>query len=121
MSYLEHPQIESPDDDLVIWRYMDLPKFLLMIEQRGLYFALLTEFEDKWEGVIGRDLTTGVQTAFRSASGNVIGLYQEFFKNLAINCWYSGKDESVAMWKLYTTSEYGVAIRSTVRDLKRAC
>jgi hypothetical protein len=33
--------------ETVIWRYMDLPKFLQMLEQGGLYFALLTEFSDK--------------------------------------------------------------------------
>jgi hypothetical protein len=120
MPYLVHPQIESPADELVIWRYMDLPKLLLLLEQRGLYFALLSEFEDKWEAVLGRELTAGIASHFSSASGQVIDLYQEYFNHTAVNCWYCGEDESIAMWRLYTNSEYGVAIRSNVGDLKRA-
>jgi hypothetical protein len=99
---------------------MDLPKFLLMLEQRGLYFSLLTEFPDKWEAVIGRELTQGISTQFMSASGDVIQLFQEYSKHAAVNCWYQGEGESIAMWDLYTKSEFGVAIKSTVRDLMRA-
>jgi len=113
MPYVEHPQ-----DETVIWRYMDLPKFLLMLEQRSLYFALFSEFEDKWEAVLGRELTAGIANQFAAASGQVIGLYEEYFKHTAVNCWYCGEEESIAMWSLYTTSEYGVAIKSTVKDLK---
>ena len=43
MGYLLHPDIQTPPIETVIWRYMDLPKFLQMLEQGGLYFALLTE------------------------------------------------------------------------------
>lgn len=120
MPYLVHPQIETPPDRTVIWRYMDLPKFLLMLEQGSLYFALLSEFEDKWEAVLDRELTAGIAKQFTAASGQVIGLYQEYFRHTAVNCWYCGGEESVAMWRLYTNSEFGVAIKSNVGDLKRA-
>lgn len=120
MPYLEHPQIETPPDETVIWRYMDLPKFLLMLEQQSLYFALLSEFEDKWEAVLDRELTKGIAIQFTAASGQVIGLYQEYFQHTAVNCWYRGTEESVAMWGLYTKSAFGVAVKSTIRDLKRA-
>jgi hypothetical protein len=117
---MEHPQIDPLPDNTVIWRYMDLPKFLLMLERKALYFALFSEFEDKWEAVLDRELTAGIAGQFTAASGQVIGLFQQFFKNIAVNCWYCGDDESVAMWRLYTSSEYGIAIRSSVRDFKRA-
>jgi hypothetical protein len=120
MGYLAHPNVQTPSHDTVIWRYMDLPKFLLMLEQRGLYFSLLTEFSDKWEAVIGRELTQGISTQFMSASGDVIQLFREYSKRTAVNCWYQGKGESIAMWGLYTKSEFCVAIKSTVRDLMRA-
>ncbi|GEM_PF-2167895 len=99
---------------------MDLPKFLQMLEQGGLYFALLTEFSDKWEAVLGRELTHSIATHFGGASGDVIQLMQDYSKHTAVNCWYQGAGESVAMWKLYTKSEYGVAIKSTVGDLMKA-
>jgi hypothetical protein len=33
-----------------LWRYMDLGRFLALIDQKALYFARLHEFEDPWEG-----------------------------------------------------------------------
>jgi hypothetical protein len=120
MGYLLHPDIKTPSTDTVIWRYMDLPKFLQMLEQGGLYFALLTEFSDKWEAVLGRELTHSIATHFGGASGDVIQLFQEYSKHTAVNCWYQGAGESIAMWELYTNTEYGVAIKSTVGDLMKA-
>jgi hypothetical protein len=120
MPYLAHPQIETPPDETVIWRYMDLPKFLFMLEHGTLYFALLSEFEDKWEAVLDRELTAGIANQFTAASGQVIGLFQDYFQHTAVNCWYCGGEESIAMWRLYTKSEFGIAIKSSVRDLKRA-
>jgi hypothetical protein len=99
---------------------MDLPKFLLMLEQESLYFAVFSEFEDKWEAVIPRELTMGIANQFRAASGAVIQHYDRLIENLAVDCWYSGNDESVAMWRLYTNSEYGVEIRSSVGHLRRS-
>ena len=112
--------VQPPSNGFVIWRYMDLPKFLVMLEQRSLYFALLREFEDKWEAVISRGLSRGIQSVSGATSGTVIKNYQEVFEHLGINCWYTGPDESIAMWRLYTSSEYGLAIKSTVGHLKRA-
>ena len=50
----------------------------------------------------------------------MIELIQDYSKHTAVNCWYQGAGESVAMWELYTKSECGVAIKSTVGDLMKA-
>ena len=121
MPYLEHPNAITPGPDTVIWRYMDLPKFLMLLEYRALYFSLLSELDDKWEAVIDRKMTRSVANVFApSVSGNVISTFQGFNKNVVVNCWYCGEEESVAMWALYTSTVYGVAIRSSVRQLQRA-
>ncbi|MDR3622739.1 MAG: hypothetical protein P4L85_25525 [Paludisphaera borealis] len=36
-----------------------------------------------------------------------------------INCWHMNKDESDAMWKLYLSSEEGIAIKSSIDKLKQ--
>jgi len=117
VGYTFHPDIETPPMETVIWRYIDLPKFLQMLAKGGLYFATLSEFSDKWEAVLGRELTQSIATHFGGASGDVIQLFQEYSKHTAVNCWYQGDGESIAMWELYTTTEYGVAIKSTVGNL----
>jgi hypothetical protein len=121
MPYLDFPPfVETPHDNTVLWRYMDLPKLLWLLEKKVLYFAPPSEFEDKWEAVIPRDLTTAIQISFAAASGSVLDEFQRFHGRSAINCWYSGTDESVAMWRLYTNSEYGLAIATTVGRLEAA-
>jgi hypothetical protein len=70
--------------------------------------------------VLGRELTHSISSHFGGASGDVIQLFQDYTKHTAVNCWYQGVGESVAMWELYTKTEYGIAIKSTVRDLMKA-
>ena len=52
MAWTPNAKLSQPDDDATIWRYMDLPKFLSLIEQRALYFALPHQLEDTWEARI---------------------------------------------------------------------
>jgi hypothetical protein len=39
-------------EDGIIWRYMDTPKFLSMLEESALYFANAVSFDDPFEGSI---------------------------------------------------------------------
>lgn len=47
MPYGTHPLADTPPDDSSIWRYMDLPKFLLLLDHKALYFPLLSELADR--------------------------------------------------------------------------
>jgi hypothetical protein len=50
MPYHLDPEITTPSPDTVIWLYMDVLRFLTMLKQSSLYFALLKEVDDSWEG-----------------------------------------------------------------------
>jgi hypothetical protein len=119
MGYLNNPGLEIPGDETVIWRYMELPKLLSMLEQRSLYFSRLSELGDAWEGVINRDIAK-FASYVPAASGEFLSELHRRSQACVVNCWYCEIGESVAMWKLYTSSDYGVAIRSTVGSLKLA-
>lgn len=41
---------EVPPDATRIWRYMDVGRFLALLENKALYFAGRQELEDPWEG-----------------------------------------------------------------------
>lgn len=121
MALSSHPDVQTPPDDATLWRYMDMPKFFALLEQRALYFALPSELEDKWEFVLGRDLTRNIASMTSpSASGSLLELQMHFLSHVAINCWFCGDDESIAMWHLYTQPRYGVAIRTNAGRLKHA-
>jgi len=112
MPWTNNPKLSLPDDDATIWRYMDLSKFLSLLDEKALYFAVPSQLEDKWEarvhGVDNKALVDafGVEQASTLKAGS-----DRVFSVSAINCWYHGEGESIAMWALNTQPTYGVAIR----------
>src|SRR5690606_16567790 len=46
-------EYEEPLPDDMLWRYMDLSKFISMISRQDLYFAAANTFEDMFEGAKG--------------------------------------------------------------------
>ncbi len=48
--YKHHNSFRTPPDDTVIWRYMDFPKLLCILEYKTLYFSRSDLFEDTHEG-----------------------------------------------------------------------
>ncbi len=120
MPYQANFHIPTPSDDTVIWRYMDLAKFLLMIEEGALYFSSIYDLSDKWEAVIPKRITQMISASSPSTSGELLSTIRSISDIHKVNCWFQGTTESVAMWSLYTSSEFGVAIQSTVGMLKAA-
>jgi hypothetical protein len=90
--------------DVLIWRYMNLPKFISLLKTRSLYFAVASSFvEDPWEGAHSRP------------QGGSSPYPQD---HAYINCWHMGEHESYAMWKIYARDPESVAIVSTRRTLR---
>ncbi|TBL48944.1 DUF2971 domain-containing protein [Obesumbacterium proteus] len=48
---------------------------------------------------------------------NVSDIYRQVSKSALVNCWHYNKNESEAMWKLYSTQNNGIAIKTTVGSL----
>jgi hypothetical protein len=119
--------VATPPNGTVIWRYLDLPKLLSLLDQRALYFALLGELADRWEGILSKGTREAIEMYAQSASATVADMVRSFNSDLGVNCWHIDKDESIAMWSLYTswkpgsgTDCYGTAIKSSVSRLKAA-
>jgi hypothetical protein len=105
-----------------IWRYMDLPKFLWLLDKQSLFLSRLDRFDDKFEGSAPLSLIKARQArqsrelviTLRADSPDVIKTHR---RNTAVNCWHMSEGESSAMWKLYSINNFGVAIRSTIQGL----
>lgn len=56
MTYKTHEELFAPSQEQELWKYMDLPKFLSMIQTSSLYFPSLKQFElsDPWEGLVSK-------------------------------------------------------------------
>ena len=102
-----HPGYENqPDPNDTVWRYLDLPRFISVIQTRQLYFSQSSMMKDKWEGAVaGHDVHARVDARLMS----MFNARQTHY----LNCWYVSKFESAGMWDLYQHGSQGVAIRST--------
>jgi hypothetical protein len=119
MAYLLHPNANTPEDDVVIWRYMDLPQFLVLLEQRSIYFALKDKLLDKWEFAIPRQMELSIASHFGpTMSGDFISLSQALTEGIGVSCWHENMSESIAMWSLYTHDGSGIAIQTSIGNLK---
>ena len=47
-----YPDCEIPEDDSVIWRFLDLAKFISLQKERALYLPRADKFEDQSEGTV---------------------------------------------------------------------
>lgn len=106
----------------VLWRYMDLTKFMDMIQNRTLFFTRADRFEDKYEGSFTKSIKEKIESAFLEK--DLSSSYDEFKTKLRervyINCWHKSVHDSMAMWKIYGSPIHGVAITTTVKKLENA-
>ncbi len=119
MAYERHPDLITPPDDTVLWRYMDFARFMHMIESQTLWFSRLDKFEDPLEGGHTDAELAGIRKHVEQAE-QLIGVFRAARKDTYVSCWRAGKSESLAMWDLYGRGSGIVAVKSTVGLLKEA-
>lgn len=125
--------VKPPDDDnCKIWRYMDLSKFVWMIQNKALFFANFKNFDDPFEGRFPYEDVIEICKSIRKENKDIseekalenakvyvkntngaIHEYADYF----INCWHRNEFESEAMWKIYSELDMGIAIQSTYKIL----
>lgn len=127
--YVEHRVFVPPDDpDAVIWRYMDLTKFVLLLERRALRFARADQLGDPHEGTLP-DAAVAVRDAFDEEIGankpgwwapgidSAEGKTKIELKIAFVCCWNLSEYENAALWDVYGK---GVAIRSSFTALRES-
>jgi hypothetical protein len=121
MPYEFHPDLTTPANKAVLWRYMDFAKFVEMLESQSLWFGRVDQLEDPLEGTHTDAELKGIRKYIEEKRGKqLICLFRLSRRALYVNCWHSGSSESLAMWDLYGKGIGIVAIKSTVGRLKEA-
>jgi hypothetical protein len=111
-----HAEIKTPELIQEIWRYMDLWKFLDILDNSRMYLSQASKFEDKLDGRIPNH-------ALKSAeSGHPLKQIDSFSESSLkrshyVGCWSSEVKETYPMWKVYSDYKTAVAIKTTVGDL----
>ncbi len=121
-------QLDLYNDTQVVWRYMDFTKFLSMLQYKALFFCScsLMQKMDPFEGEYPknnlknlRDKKDFVQLSKEYTQKPAV-YRRKFLENVGINCWHANDTENAAMWKVYLSSKDGIAIKSTIKNLKES-
>lgn len=101
---------ERLKSDMKIYRYMSLKQFMHFIEHNKTYFTRISSWEDTWEAP-----TVKLPIQFESGG---IGMPQySSGTDLFAQCWTS-KEESDAMWRIYSSSKDGIKLGTTVKKFE---
>ena len=116
--------------NIKVWRYMDLPKFMALLDQKLLFFSRADLFLDPLEGSFTKPSIEYREKVWRESMRSIpdesFQRFLEFHKhineeqrtNFYINCWHMNDQESVAMWELYGTKNQSIAIQSKYCTLR---
>lgn len=125
--YKEHENFKLPESkDEVIWRYMDLWKFEDLLKKQSLYFSTIKNMGDKFEGRIPDSIASiwiqNLKEKGYHSVANTIDMLKSYepVLNYNILSWNISKNESFALWKIYTKNIKAIAIKSNVQRLKES-
>lgn len=119
--YRQNPEFEEPQDNAIIWRYVDFTKFISYLEKKALFFVRSDQLFDKYEGKFTEtDFRMWEEKLQPKVKLNQMEIYDSFRKIVNISSWHINDVESAAMWDICLHSNEGVAIRSTFRHLKES-
>jgi len=114
----------EPNEDAVIWRFMDLRKFRDLMASEELYFRRADLFSDKSEGLPPEQYAQRVlgldpfDINDRVSLNNHLGSLAQHRESYYINCWHLYRHETLDMWEQY--GHDGVAVCSRYGLLRSA-
>lgn len=125
--YYEHTDLILPDDDCVIWHYMDLWKFQSMLKENAIFFSKASKQDDKQEGEYSEEMLAELKrewgNGFKSDDGTTYGFHewhnQKEKRSRLISCWSASPTETQRRWKEYASNTESVSIRLTIGRLKK--
>ena len=123
--YKEHPIFIPPEDDAVLWRYMDFTKFVSLLDTQTLFFTRADKLGDPFEGSYSK-ANVAMRPALYEGKIPESALQQmaDFMKTsrlfTLISCWHEASYESAAMWRLYSREHDGIAIKTDFKSFAQS-
>ena len=107
------------NDETIIWKYLDLSKFLDLIISRKMFLSRSDKFEDQYEGTFSEPTFEEIKLLLND-SPKYLDHYKARRKDIIIRSWHTNPYESFAMWQIFTKNNEGLAIQSTIGRLKKS-
>jgi hypothetical protein len=117
--YVSNSDIELPSDDTIVWKYMDLSKFLDLLLSRQMFMARSDKFEDQYEGTFSEPTYEELKKLSEN-NPEFLQYHKSHRKNVVISSWHINEYESFAMWQIFTKNNEGLAIQSTISRMQEA-
>lgn len=118
--YLNNPNIKLPaDSDTIVWKYLDLSKFLDLLLSKKLFMSRSDKFEDQYEGTFSEPTYEEIKK-LATDNPDFLNYYKTHREKVAISSWHINEYESFAMWQIFTQNSEGLAIQSTISRLQKA-
>ena len=103
--------IKQPAEHDTLWRYMNFEKFANILATGSLFFTRADKYDDKLEGYIP-------EAIMRYYGSPNVRIGSNLRQYIMCNCWHKGTEESMAMWDKYHIRNSGIAIKTTMENLK---
>ena len=107
------------NDETIIWKYLDLSKFLDLIISRKMFLSRSDKFEDQYEGTFSEPTFEEIKLLLND-NPKYLDHYKARRKDIVISSWHTNPYESFAMWQIFTKNNEGLAIQSTIGRLKKS-
>jgi hypothetical protein len=118
--YLDNSNIKLPEDpDTIVWKYLDLSKFLDLLLSQKLFMSRSDKFEDQYEGTFSEPTFEEIKK-LATDNPEFLNYYKTHREKVAISSWHINEYESFAMWQIFTQNSEGLAIQSTIGRLQKA-
>ena len=118
--YKNNPNITLPEDpDTIVWKYLDLSKFLDLLLSRKLFMSRSDKFEDQYEGTFSEPTFEEIKKLSVN-NPEFLNYYKSHREKVVISSWHINEYESFAMWQIFTQNSEGLAIQSTIGRLQKA-
>ncbi|WP_276682425.1 DUF2971 domain-containing protein [Empedobacter brevis] len=99
----------TPENNIVVWRYIDFTKFVDLLTSSKLFFCRSDNFDDPFEGILQLKDYEQTRDMFKLET-----LTKKFY---FINCWHINNHQSDAMWRIFLNTNNGIAIKTTVGNI----
>jgi len=118
--YYNHPNISLPEDpNTVVWKYLDLSKFLDLLLSEKLFLSRSDKFEDQYEGTFSEPTYEEIKKLSEN-NPEFLSYYKTHREKVVVSSWHINEYESFAMWQIFTQNSEGIAIQSTIGRLQKA-
>ncbi|SHG06784.1 hypothetical protein SAMN05444372_102137 [Flavobacterium micromati] len=118
--YINNPCIKLPNDtNTVVWKYLDLSKFLDLLLSHKLFMSRSDKFEDQYEGTFSEPTFEEIKK-LAIDNPDFLNHYKTHREKVAVSSWHINEYESFAMWQIFTQNSEGLAIQSTIGRLQRS-